>query len=277
MKNNNKILVYDDACPMCVWYTGAFVDGGLLPKEGRKPFSTLNVETLSKINWQRSKNEIPLLDINTGEVIYGIDAMLEVLGQRFPVIKKIGNWKPIKYFLEKLYKFISYNRKVIVAKKSMPGTIDCTPAFNLFYRLIFMAIFLTFNTLMLFPIHHSLLLNVPGYTLSVMQLQMIHIVLVACNCLLACLMGKRRAIDYLGQINMLALLTILSLLPLLFLNLALDPGKWVNIIYLSLTGVFVIKEYSRRMHYANLPKKYSWVKIINLISVVAFVSILFLF
>jgi hypothetical protein len=277
MKNNNKILVYDDACPMCVWYTGAFVEGGLLPKKGRMPFSTLNAEMLGKINWQRSKNEIPLLDTNTGQVIYGIDAMLEVLDQRFPIIKKIGNWKPINYFLKKLYKFISYNRKVIVARRSLPGTIDCTPDFNIPYRLLFMATFLIFNTLMLFPIHETLLLKVPGYKLTMLQLQLVHTALVACNCILAFLMGKYKAIDYLGQINMLALLTILSLMPLLLLNSTIDPGKWVNIIYLSLVGLFVIKEYSRRMHFADLPQKFTWIRIINLICVVTFISILFIF
>jgi hypothetical protein len=276
MRNKDKILIYDDACPMCVWYTGAFVEGGLLSEAGRKPFSSLNTETLSKINWQRSKNEIPLLDTNTGEVIYGIDAMLEVLGQRFSIIQKIGNWKPVYFFLNKLYKFISYNRKVIVAKKTLPGTIDCTPDFNVFYRILFLAVFLTFNTLMLFPMHYGLLLKVPGYKLSVLQLQLVHTALVCCNCLMATIMGKHKAIDYLGQINMLAMLTILLLMPLLFLNRVV-ASNGINIIYLSLLGLFVIKEYSRRMHFVNIPDKFSWIRIVNVASVVAFVLVLFFF
>jgi hypothetical protein len=275
MESNNKILVYDDACPMCVWYTGEFVECGLLTEEARKPFSTLSAETLSKINWQRSKNEIPLLDTNTGEVLYGIDAMLEVIGQRFSIIKKIGNCKPLNYFLKKLYKFISYNRKVIVAKKALPGTIDCTPDYNVFYRVLFMSIFLIFNTLMLFPIHAGLLLKVPGYSLSVWQLQWVHIGLVGCNIIMATLMGRHRAIDYLGQINMLALITILCLIPLLMLDIIVDPGNLVNIIYLSLLALAVVKEYSRRMHYVDLPEKFKWVRIINLASVVLFAAILF--
>jgi hypothetical protein len=166
---------------------------------------------------------------------------------------------------------------VIVAKKTLPGTIDCTPDFNVFYRVFFMAIFLTFNTMMLFPIHYGLLLKVPGYKLSVSQFQLLHTALVACNCLLAVIMGKHKAIDYLGQINMLALLTILLLVPLLLLNGIMEPGKWVNIIYLSLLGLFIVKEYMRRMHYADIPNKLRWVRIINLICVALFVSILFIF
>jgi len=38
METTDKILVYDDACPLCVAYTGAFVKTGLLTAEGRKSF-----------------------------------------------------------------------------------------------------------------------------------------------------------------------------------------------------------------------------------------------
>ena len=117
MKSNNKTLIYDDACPLCVWYTGAFVKSGLLTTEGRKAFSTCDTELLNAIDLERGKNEIPLIDIENKQVLYGIDAMLEVLGEKFPVIKTIGNVKPVNWFLKRLYKFISYNRKVIVAKK----------------------------------------------------------------------------------------------------------------------------------------------------------------
>src|SRR5574339_620126 len=36
----NKILVYDDNCPLCTWYSGLFVKYGFLHTEGRKPSAT---------------------------------------------------------------------------------------------------------------------------------------------------------------------------------------------------------------------------------------------
>ena len=68
MKNKNKTLVYDDACPMCVWYTGAFVKTGLLEEAGRLPFSAASPELLGAINCERGKNEIPLLDTENNRV-----------------------------------------------------------------------------------------------------------------------------------------------------------------------------------------------------------------
>jgi hypothetical protein len=67
MENRNKILVYDDACPLCVAYTSAFVKAGLLTAEGRQSFSDVSAELLHTINYQRSKDEIPLLDTVTNK------------------------------------------------------------------------------------------------------------------------------------------------------------------------------------------------------------------
>src|SRR4051812_47370264 len=115
MKTDPKILLYDDYCPLCTWYSGLFVKFGLLKKENRIPFSNAATQVLTRIDIERGKNEIPLFDTASQKTLYGIDALLEILGQKVPVIKTVGNFPGINWFLKKLYKFISYNRKVIVA------------------------------------------------------------------------------------------------------------------------------------------------------------------
>jgi len=152
----NKILIYDDNCPLCTWYSDAFVKCGLLPAEGRKAFSVIDSALFNKIDFDKSRNEIPLIDTMSGKVFYGIDSLLEILDQKIPLIKKIGNFMPLKWFLRKLYKFVSYNRKVIVARKCGNGAIDCAPDFNYLYRVLFMTVFLIFNTIMLTPFHNIL-------------------------------------------------------------------------------------------------------------------------
>ena len=97
----NKILVYDDNCPLCSWYSSLFVRFGLLPGEGRKAFSSLDPSLLTLIDFDRSRNEIPLLDTHSGKILYGIDALLEILGHRAALIKTIGHIKPINWFFKK--------------------------------------------------------------------------------------------------------------------------------------------------------------------------------
>ena len=131
----NKILVYDDNSPLCTWYSGLFVKYGFLNADGRKPFSTLDEKLLAKIDFDKSRNEIPLLDTSTYKVVYGIDALLEILDQKIPYIKATGNFAPLKWVLKRIYKLVSFNRKVIVGKKCGSATIDCSPDYNYLYRL----------------------------------------------------------------------------------------------------------------------------------------------
>lgn len=276
MKTTDKILVYDDHCPLCVAYTKAFVRTGILSKEGRKSFSEVGDEWLSKIDFARSRNEIPLIDTKTLKVQYGIDALLEVLNKKLPGIKTIGNLTPIKWFLVRLYRFISYNRKVIVAVKTRINCVDCTPEFNLFYRVVFMAFFLLFNTSMLVPVHHYLLAKLPFYGLNEVQLQLTHFALVSMNVALAFTLGKKGGIEYLGQVNMLALITILLLIPLTIINSFFLVPVTMNGLLLAAITAIVLREYFRRMDFAGILNGHPWIMIVNFISLALFLSTMFL-
>ena len=267
---NKKTLLYDDACPLCSWYTGAFVKTGLLDEQGRKAFSTVTPELLQCIDPQRGVNEIPLIDHETKEVLYGIDALVVIIGQRCPIVRVLGKKNAVKWPLKKLYNFISYNRKVIVACKTAEGEVDCTPGFHLFYRFLFMGAFLCFNTLMLFPLYEQLLSNIPAVTISLVSFHAAHAVIVVINCLLAISLRRREAVEYLGQVNMLALVTILLLLPLMWMNKWLPALSDYNFIYLLLLSVFIIKEYFRRMEFAGVARRHKKIVVVNLLSMAAF-------
>jgi len=276
METSDKILIYDDDCPLCVAYTSAFVKTGLLTTEGRKSFTAVSPELLHSINWQRSINEIPLLDPATKQVWYGIDALLEILGQKCALIKTIGRVRPINWFLKKLYSFISYNRKVIVAAKTSPLKVDCTPSFHVFYRVLFLAIFLVVNTLMILPVHQHLLTQLPGYSLSLFQLLGLHAGMVVLNCILALFLPKRTALEYLGQVNMLTLVTNLLLIPLVFTDSYIQPGNWVNYGYLILVSIVFFHEFFRRMIFANMLDRYWMVLTVNLACVMGLCICLFI-
>lgn len=275
MKTNNKILLYDDYCPLCTWYSGLFVKFGLLNPDNRVAFSKADLSILTAIDIEKGKDEIPLFDPATHQTLYGIDALLEILGQKIPFIKQAGNLNPVKWFLRKLYKLISYNRKVIVARKCGPGTFDCSPVFNSFYRIAFMILFLTFNSLMLLPLNDHVLNQLSFYHLSSEQLQAGHLVFVGINCLLAAFLGRRTAIEYLGQINMLAVISILLLTTLMLFTFIFSISEWIIIVCLATITVFIIKEYFRRMKYAGILTRYKVLVAINIICLSIFLGFVF--
>lgn len=270
----NKILIYDDNCPLCTWYSGLFVKYGFLNADGRKPFSTLDTELLSKIDFDKSRNEIPLVDTSTNKVFYGIDALLEILDQKIPLIKTTGNLGPLKWVLKKIYKLVSYNRKVIVAKKCGAGNIDCSPDNNYKYRFIFMFVCLVFNTLMLFPFQDHLFSKLSYYKPDLLQLQAAHFAFVVVNCTLAFTFSKTRGYEYLGQVNMLALTAILLLTPLLLMRYFFF-AEWVSTAWLVIVSAVIFKEYARRMEFAGVLSNNKWVVSLNLLSLTGFILFLF--
>ena len=270
----NKVLIYDDNCPFCSWYSGLFVKYGFLEENNRKAFSTLDDKLLSKIDFDKSRNEIPLLDTSSNKVLYGIDALLEILDHKLPFIKSAGNASPLKWFLKKLYKLISYNRKVIVAKKCGHGNIDCSPDTNYSYRFIFMTVCLAFNTLMLYPVQNGIFSKLSYYHLSFLQLQAAHFAFVAMNCTLAFTFSKTKGYEYLGQVNMLALSTILLLTPLVVIS-NFFSAAWFITGWLILTTAFIFKEYIRRMDYAGVLSNNKWIVSMNLLSLTGFILFLF--
>ena len=171
---------------------------GFLNAEDRKPFSTLDDKLLAKIDFNKSRNEILLLDTSTHKVVYGIDALLEILDQKIPFIKATGNFAPLKWILKKVYKLVSFNRKVIVAKKCGPSTIDCSPDHNYLYRFIFMAVCLAFNTFMLYPFQ-NLFSKLPYYHLDLYELQAAHFAFVIINCTLAFSFSRKKDMNISGR------------------------------------------------------------------------------
>ncbi len=141
----DKALLYDDNCPLCVAYTSAFVKTGMLDADKRISFSQINTADYA-IDYNKARHEIPLVDFKNGEIKYGVDALAEILNQRFCFVKPILKIGFINLFFRKLYRVISYNRKIIVAKPSTPKTcFDCSPDYSVRHR-FYLALFTWLST-----------------------------------------------------------------------------------------------------------------------------------
>lgn len=273
MKNSNYILIYDDKCPLCAVYTSLFVKCGILTTEGRKNFTTVDEALLQKIDVVRSNNEIPLIDTAENKVYYGIDALLELLHTKCKSIKTIGQLQPVYFLLKKLYKFISYNRKVVVATKCSNGEYNCSPELNYKWRSIFLAFFLILNTLALFPVQKYVLANSVFSNSSIYYTQLLHTILVSSNLLLALTLPKQKAVEYLGQVNMLATITIICLCPLAAINKFCFSNAAFNNCWLAVLLVFIVWDYWRRMAYAGTLKN-KLITTVNIFFVTGFLLLL---
>ncbi len=133
----NHTLIYDKDCPMCCIYTSAFMKAGVLDKNGREPYNQDLYPSNQSFDAHKAKNEIALVNTETGQVLYGIDSMFTVIGHAVPVLKPLFRFRPFKWLMKKAYSFISYNRKVIAPPAKNPNKVECTPDVNLKYRWLY--------------------------------------------------------------------------------------------------------------------------------------------
>lgn len=133
---NNHIILYDADCPMCTLYTKAFTNTGMLDEQGRVSYQDMPQEACTLVDRQRAVNEIALVNIQTGDVIYGVPSLFKVIGNSFPVFKPLFGFGPFLWLMQKVYAFISYNRRVIIPAAYQPTGIQ--PTFRLGYRLAYL-------------------------------------------------------------------------------------------------------------------------------------------
>ena len=135
-----KLIIFDAGCPMCRAYTKGLV--AINKNLDRIPNNAVtDASILNRLDRQRARHEIPMVDLNGGETLYGVDTWLCLLGERS---RALSGLLPVRWFrrlLDFLYAFISYNRRIIITVR--PGRwslLDLQPEFRLNYRLLFIAL-----------------------------------------------------------------------------------------------------------------------------------------
>ena len=192
-----KTLVYDVNCPMCSWYTGKMIENGLIPKEGRSSFGELDIDNQCRLDLNRARHEIPMIDNNTGEVVYGLDALTLVVANSYPFLSPLVTNKLFKTALKPLYYFISYNRRVI-AGGEQEEWFSFGPDFNLQWRLVLIAAGFAYTALCIYAFAILMTLN-PWMLLS--SVSIYFLMLLAVN--ITQNKTRQNQWDYLGHLAML--------------------------------------------------------------------------
>lgn len=120
-------FLYDDCCPLCRTYTATFTALGWAD---RAAFSTIDDTTLTALDMDVARHHIPLHDATTGTTRYGLDGILGVVRAEAPLLGAIGSHPAMRPLLDRMYWFITYNRRHIVAAPPPAEGVDCAPDFE---------------------------------------------------------------------------------------------------------------------------------------------------
>lgn len=247
----NQTLLYDEDCPLCQVYTSGFIKAKMLDKNGRKSYCELNATEQKFVDINRASNEIALIDNQNQTVLYGIDSLLKVIGFSFPLIEKIGKIKPIKFFLKKLYSFVSYNRKVIIPSKIKKEIkLQCIPNFNYKYRFLFIGFATVVTTIVLY-----------NYSISIISLPKANIVRefiitlgqLIFQSLFILKLDKKTILNYTGNLMTVSLMGSLLLLPMLALQTVLNISENTILAWFAITAFIMFMEHYRRIKILELP------------------------
>jgi len=255
----NQTLLFDEDCPLCQVYTSGFIKAKMLDENGKKPFSNLTEEEQIFIDIKRAFNEIALVDNKNKTVIYGIDSLLKVIGNSFPWMEKVGNITPIKFLLQKLYSFISYNRKVIIPnKKAIEKVLQCVPSFNYKYRILYIVFAILMTALTLFN-YSELIPDLPKGNFGRELILAFAQILFQSSFLLK--FGKKTILNYAGNLMTVSLFGSLILTPILILNQFINLPEILILGWFGITVFIMFIEHFRRIKLLELPSYlcYTWV------------------
>jgi predicted DCC family thiol-disulfide oxidoreductase YuxK len=167
----NKIIIYDDVCPLCKAYTNGFVQLGWLLPTHRIGFSEATELILKQIDRDRARHEIPLYDTQTGETLYGKEALFFIIGEKIPLLKPLFKFNLFKLLIHGLYQIITYNRRIIAGSKPPQNGFDCAPDFNGFYRWLYIGL----ATIVSLMMNFNFIKNIDNQSITLLGLLMIGI------------------------------------------------------------------------------------------------------
>jgi hypothetical protein len=259
MIQEHKLLI-DKNCPMCVAYGTTFTKLGMVDRNTITPYQTVNEEFTSKIDMHRAQNEIAFHDTVSGTTLYGLDAMLHIFSQGKDWIKTILQFPLIYLPLKQLYKFITYNRKVIVGgTESAKNERKCEPDVNYFYRSLFILFTAVFTGLVL-NAYTRHITSYFGFETPWYVEYMICFGQVLWQGTMIFFWSPKKSWDYLGNMSAVSTLGGILLLPLLALNSIFEFSGITFIIgFMAVVGLMLFEHLRRckNMKLGLLPT-FSW-------------------
>ena len=259
MLENNKLLI-DKNCPMCCIYGKCFTKFGLIDNNTVTPYQTIEEDYASQIDMERAKTEIALFDSSTATTTYGIDAMIKIVANGNSTITNILHSKIIYAFLLRLYRFISYNRKVIYPTATEKGVRECVPELSQKYRWIYILTVAIFTGIILnqYAFHINTAFGLEHHWAREYYI---------CFGQIAWQLGaiffirKNKALEYLGNMSTVSMIGGILLLPVLWLNSIFEFHVLGLLVAFMIVVGIMFFEHIRRCKLLDLPiwMTVSWV------------------
>lgn len=241
-----KTLLIDQDCPLCRTYGHCFVKIGLLDKEGLQSYQMVDEASVSGINLERAKNEIGLYNSENGTATYGLTSIITILTEGNKKSSAILSHPIVFTPLNVLYKFISYNRKVIMPVATQPlQQRACIPSVHIGYRWAYIILVALMTGLIVNSFTRHLFQHLDWGHSKVTEL-LICFGQVAWQATAVTYFASEKRLTYLGNMSTVSMMGAIIMLPCLivlaYIPLAL-PG--ILLMFFSIVGIMFLEHIRR--------------------------------
>jgi predicted DCC family thiol-disulfide oxidoreductase YuxK len=245
----NHMILFDGECPMCSMYTSAFVKSGMMADNGRASYQHIP-EACPVIDQQRGVNEIALVNLQNGEVTYGIKSLFKIIGNACPIFKSLFAFNPFVWLMSKVYAFISYNRRVIIPTVVAGDGYAYQPTFKKHYRIAYL-LFTWFCTGYILTAYAHLLIGIVPLG-NPLREYMICGGQIIFQGLVISTYAKDKLWSYLGNMMTISFAGSLLLLIMLGINHLFKISPVVAVIYFMAVAGLMFLEHIRRSKLLNI-------------------------
>src|SRR5689334_6520101 len=106
----NKLIIYDSNCKVCSSMRDVILRVTSIKENKIKAYKDLSSELSAKVDPNKFRNEMALIDTAGGTTIYGAEGVGYIFSSQYKVIDILLNFKPLFVFFKLLYRIQAYNR-----------------------------------------------------------------------------------------------------------------------------------------------------------------------
>lgn len=257
----NKLIVYDSNCKVCSSLKDVVLRFSSVPEEKIKPYADLSDDLRNHIDPAWFKNVMALVDIAGGQTIYGAEGVAYIFSSQYRILDLLFRFKPIFKLVNFFYKTLAYNRYIIATPKSN-FNCDCLPDKVLKYRIsyIIMTLFTSILLTALFGLSLKSFFAGMSHGKAASQMLLIAGTGWVLQILLAIVMQREKALDYIGHLGSIMVVGLLILVPSMMFSLTDLRTRWLPAISVLFSSGYMLYLHINRVRYLEISQSWtiSW-------------------
>ena len=276
-----KLIIYDGSCGLCTSLKEKVQKFGWFPEEKIVAYQKLDPQLREKVDPNRFKNEMALIDLTGERTQYGAEGIAYLFAGKWGLVRallKVPGFYPLYHLI---YRIVAYNRFAISNPNfNLIRCSGCEPEVPTKFRLAYYGICLTLATLITLLFGASL----SEYFDGISQIEGAGWMLLMAGTgwivqgIMALLFMKDRTADYLSHLGTTMVVGVAILLPSTLWHLLGGHAHWlIPTFSVALSSGYMLYQHIRRVKFLELNQRWTASWFVSLQLTAAMAVALFLF